>query len=104
MRAALEKNRHQEGDDRSCRWFSLAIPVLRGRRDSNVGLCRFDLARGGAEENADGERDDATDEDKPRPRYFGPPLGHEPTEVPFRGHQFSPEEREKIEGRNADLA
>src|SRR6266576_2062581 len=81
----------------------LADP-LRSGGFPDVRFRGFDLARGRAEENADGERDDATDEDKPRPRNLGPPLGHEPTEVPFSSHQFSPEERENIEGRNRNLA
>ena len=63
-----------------------------------------DLGCGSAEENADRERDDATDENKPGPRNFGPPLGHEPAEIPFSSQQLSSEERQNVERRNRDFA
>src|ERR1700686_5040628 len=59
--------------------------------DVRFGGCN--LARGSAEENADRERDDATDENEPGPRNLGPPIRHEPAEVPFGRHQLSLEKR-----------
>src|SRR5438105_2221866 len=102
MPASPEKNRHRKRDD--CPdYFFLALPVLRSRRDLNVRFGGCDLARGSAEENTDGERDDATDEDKPGPRNPWPPLGHEPAKVPISGRQLSTKKRQKIKSRNRDL-
>src|SRR5437879_4982778 len=76
-----EKNRHKKSDD-------LQLDS-RGRCD--VCFSGGDLPRWCAKEGSDRKSDDAADKNKPRPGNLRPPIRHEPSEVPLRSHEFSPQ-------------
>jgi hypothetical protein len=87
--AGPEKNRYRESDEvAKSDTLTPACSSVRRRPDMRFGS--RDLALRRTEEDADRNRHEAADTDKPGPGDLRPPIRHEPAELPVRVLELAP--------------